>query len=144
VPAATAFGVWALFVGEVGFAVSIVAALTIGIVVDDSVHFLSKYLVARREEGLEPEEAVRYAFASVGRALWVTSAVLIAGFVILAQSSFKQNADLGLLSAITIAIALMADFFLLPTLLLLLDRSPVEQRAEEPIYAEPALGETQS
>ncbi|NIM01493.1 MAG: outer membrane lipoprotein-sorting protein [Acidobacteria bacterium] len=131
IPAATAFGVWALLVGEIGFAVSVVAALTIGIVVDDSVHFLTKYLVARREERMSPPDAVRYAFGSVGRALWITSAVLVAGFAILAQSTFKQNGDLGLLSAVTIAIALMADFFMLPGLLLLVDR----QRGERTVTA---------
>ena len=122
IPAAMAFGLWGLLVGKVGFAVSVVAAMTMGIVVDDSVHFLSKYLRARREKDLSPEDAVRYSFASVGRALWVTSAVLVAGFIVLAQSSFKQNSDMGLLAAITIGFALVADFLLLPGLLLLIDR----------------------
>ena len=117
-----AFGAWGLLVGQVGFAVSVVAALTMGIVVDDTVHFLTKYLRARREKGLAAPDAVRYAFASVGRALWVTSTVLIAGFVILAQSTFKQNSDLGLLSAVTIGFALIADFFMLPGLLIAIDR----------------------
>jgi predicted RND superfamily exporter protein len=111
----------------------VVAALTMGIVVDDSVHFLTKYLRARRERGLSAPDAVRYAFASVGRALWVTSVVLIAGFVILSQSTFKQNSDLGLLSAVTIAFALVADFFLLPGILIALDRSaPATQRSALP------------
>ncbi len=122
IPATMAFGAWGLLVGQVGFTVSVVAALTMGIVVDDTVHFLTKYLRARRERGLEAPDAVRYAFHSVGRALWITSTVLIAGFVILAQSTFKQNSDLGLLSAVTIAFALVADFFLLPGLLILVDR----------------------
>ena len=123
VPAAAAFGAWALLVGEVGFAVSVVAALTMGIVVDDSVHFLAKYLRARRERGLDAKDAVRYAFGSVGRALWVTSVVLVAGFAILSQSTFKQNSDLGILTAVTISFALAADFLLLPGLLIMLDRS---------------------
>ncbi len=122
IPATMAFGAWGLLVGQVGFTVSVVAALTMGIVVDDTVHCLTKYLRARRERGLEAPDAVRYAFHSVGRALWITSTVLIAGFVILAQSTFKQNSDLGLLSAVTIAFALVADFFLLPGLLILVDR----------------------
>jgi predicted RND superfamily exporter protein len=133
IPAAAAFGAWGLLVGQVGFAVSVVAAMTMGIVVDDSVHFLSKYLRARREKGLEAPEAVRYAFDSVGRALWVTSAVLVAGFVILAQSTFKQNADMGLLAAVTIVFALAADFVLLPALLLLVDgkRAHLEAAARQ-------------
>ena len=110
--------------------------MTMGIVVDDTVHFLSKYLRGRREKGLDAAGSVRYAFSSVGRALVVTSAVLTAGFLILAQSTFKQNADLGLLAAVTIFFALVADFFLLPPLLLRLDR-----RGKDP-EADPALEAT--
>ncbi|OAD19324.1 integral membrane protein [Candidatus Thiomargarita nelsonii] len=68
-PTAMAFGLWGMLVGEVGLGLSVVAGLTIGIVVDDTIHYLSKYLRARREKGLSPEEAVRYAFRSVGLAL---------------------------------------------------------------------------
>jgi len=64
------------------------------------VHFLSKYLRARREKGLGSAQAVRYAFARVGTALWVTSVVLMAGFLVLSLSAFKMNADMGLLTAI--------------------------------------------
>lgn len=92
--------------------------MTLGIVVDDTVHFLSKYLRARREKGFSSPDAVRYAFASVGKALWVTSVVLIAGFIVLACSSFKLNSGMGTLSAIVIALALLADFLLLPPLLM--------------------------
>ena len=130
VPAAMAFGAWGLIVGEMGFAVSVVAAMTMGIVVDDTVHFLTKYLRARREKELDAGGAVRYAFNSVGRALWITSAVLVAGFVVLAQSTFKQNSDMGLLAAVTILFALVADFFLLPTILIWLDRPGREREAE--------------
>jgi predicted RND superfamily exporter protein len=122
VPATMAFGAWGVLVGRVGFAVSVVAAMTMGIVVDDTVHFLTKYLRARREKGLDAAGAVRYAFSSVGQALWVTSAVLITGFLVLSQSAFQQNSEMGLLAAVTISFALLADFFLLPTLLIVLDR----------------------
>lgn len=128
-PAAMGFGVWALAVGQVGLALSVVAAMTLGIVVDDTVHFLSKYLRARREKNLNAEDAVRYAFRSVGLALSVTTAVLVAGFMVLAQSAFELNSGMGLLTAITISIALFVDFLFLPPLLLLLDRDKEEQPA---------------
>ncbi len=99
-----------------------VAATGLGIIVDDSVHFLSKYLRARREKGASPEDAVRYAFATVGRALWVTSAVLVLGFATLALSAFELNQSLGLLTALSIFAALVADFLLLPPLLLAIDK----------------------
>ena len=122
VPAGMAFGVWALMEGRVGLALSVVAAMTLGIVVDDTVHFLSKYLRARREQGLNAEDAVRYAFSSVGMALWVTTLVLVAGFLVLAQSHFELNSAMGLLTAVTISIALFVDFLFLPPLLMLVDK----------------------
>jgi len=117
-PIGMGFGLWGLFVGEVGLALSVVGGMTIGIVVDDTVHFLSKYLRARREQGLSPEDAVRYAFHTVGTALWVTTLVLMLGFGVLALSDFKLNAGMGLLTAITIGLALLADFFFLPPLIM--------------------------
>lgn len=122
IPAVMAFGFWGFLVGEIGLASSVVAATSLGIIVDDCVHFLSKYLRARREKGASPEDAVRYAFATVGRALWVTSAVLIAGFATLALSAFELNQSLGLLTALAIFAALFADFLLLPPLLLAIDK----------------------
>ncbi len=122
-PAAIAFGFWGIFVGQVNMAVSVVAAITLGIVVDDTVHFLSKYLRARREKGLNAQESVRYAFSSVGVALLVTTAVLVAGFLILGQSGFEINSAMAALTATTITIALVIDFLLLPPLLMSLDKS---------------------
>ncbi len=123
VPAAMGFGLWGLFVGEVGLALSIVTTMTLGIVVDDTVHFLSKYLRAKREHGYSAEEAVRYAFKHVGRALLTTSVVLVAGFLVLAQSHFELNAGMGMLTSIIITLALMADFFFLPPLLMKLEKN---------------------
>ncbi len=130
IPAVMAFGFWGLLVGEIGLASSVVAATSLGIIVDDSVHFLSKYLRARRERGASPEDAVRYAFATVGRALTVTSAVLVAGFVVLALSAFQLNQSLGLLTALAIFAALVADFLLLPPLLLAIDKE--KKHADQP------------
>jgi len=121
-PAAMGFGLWGLLYGQVGLGLSIVAGLTLGIVVDDTVHFLSKYLRARREQGMNSQDAVRYAFHTVGIALLVTTIVLVAGFLVLAQSTFKLNSDMGLLTSITIAFALLADFIFLPPLLMKLDK----------------------
>jgi len=121
-PAAIGFGIWGLYSGQVGLGLSVVIGMTLGIVVDDTVHFLSKYLHARRDKGANTKEAVHYAFDNVGRALWVTTFVLVAGFTVLAQSSFKMNADMGFLTALTIFVALVVDFLFLPPLLMLLDK----------------------
>ncbi|WP_050920303.1 efflux RND transporter permease subunit [Vibrio campbellii] len=125
-PAVIGFGLWALISGEINLGLSVVVTLTLGIVVDDAVHFLSKYQRARKE-GQTAEQAVRYAFHTVGRALWITTVVLVAGFSVLAMSSFRLNADMGQLSAIVIFIALVVDFLFLPTLLMLFDKATYPQ-----------------
>ncbi|MYB34319.1 MAG: MMPL family transporter [Gammaproteobacteria bacterium] len=124
VPGLMAFGMWGMMVGEVGLALSVVLAMTIGIVVDDSVHFLCKYLHARRHLHRDPEDSVRYAFRTVGRALYSTTAILTAGFLILGFSDFLPTGQMGQLTAIVIALALICDFLLLPPLLLMIDRQP--------------------
>ncbi len=120
-PAATAFGVWALVYQEVGFAISVIAGLSIGIIVDDTVHFLSKYQHARFELGMDPADAIRYAFRTVGTAIVGTSFIVAAGFVMLGLSTFRVTSYMGLLTSLAVMMALVNDFFLLPSLLLVLD-----------------------
>ncbi len=121
-PAFMAFGLWGILFSQVGMALSVVTAMSLGIVVDDSVHFLTKYVRARREHNMSAEEAVCYSFRTVGKALWISSAVLFIGFYVLTFSGFKLNSDMGLLTAIVIALALAADFLFLPPLLMKLER----------------------
>ncbi len=122
VPTAMAFGIWGLLVGQVGLGLSVVAGLTIGIVVDDTIHYLSKYLRARREKNMDSPAAVLYAFRSVGLALWITTLALVAGFAILSMSHFAVNSNMGSMTAVTIVLALIADFLFLPPLLMKLDK----------------------
>jgi hypothetical protein len=129
IPAGMAFGLWGLMVGQVGLALSVVTGMTLGIVVDDTVHFLSKYLRARREKGLNAQDATRYAFRTVGLALVATSVVLVFGFLVLTQSAFTLNSDMGLMTAVTIMFALIADFLLLPPLLMALDKKEMKHAA---------------
>ena len=117
-PAGMAFGIWGICVGQVGLSLSVVAGMTLGIVVDDTVHFLSKYIHARRDKGFDAQKAVRYSFNTVGIALWITSLVLVMGFLVLGQSHFSLNADMGIMAALTIGIALIMDFLFLPALLM--------------------------
>ena len=132
VPAVLGFGVWGLTVGQVSLSLSVVVAMTIGIVVDDTVHFLSKYRRARREYGQSPDEAVRYAFDTAGLALFTTTVVLVAGFLIFVFSPFVPTAQVGVLTATIIAFALIADLTLLPALLAAVDRRSGERDAPDP------------
>ena len=121
IPAAMSFGLWGYLVGRVGLAGSVMTAIAFGIIVDDTIHFLSKYLRGRRD-GLSAPEAVRSTFRTVGRALWTTTAVLALGFLVFASSGFEVSWALGLMVATTIVFALVADFLLLPPLLMVIDR----------------------
>jgi predicted RND superfamily exporter protein len=107
-----------------------VSAVALGIVVDDSVHFLSKYLRARREKGLDQAEAITYAFETVGLALIVTTIILTVGFLVMAMSAFQINEQLGMMTAVTMVIALVMDFTLLPALLLIGYKKTVKEEGQ--------------
>ena len=132
IPAVLGLGVWGLTVGQVGLSLSVVVAMTVGIVVDDTVHFLSKYRRARIEYGQTPEDAVRYAFDTAGRALITTTVVLVVGFLIFVFSPFVPTAQVGVLTATIIAFALVADLSLLPALLATLDRRSEKRSSPAP------------
>jgi len=122
IPAFMAFGVWGLVNGQVNMAVAMVFSITLGILVDDTVHFITKYRRGRTVKGLSKEASIEYAFSNVGEALIITTLVLAMGFALLGTSSFKLNAIAGNLTAITIVIALIFDFLILPPILMLIDR----------------------
>ena len=130
-PILTTFGAWALLVGTVGFSVATVASISLGIIVDDTVHFLSKYVRARNERALSIEDSIRYAFHNVGIAIVVNTIILAAGFFVMTTSAFKLNVDLGLMTILAISFALILDFLLLPALLLLGKRKQQVSKAPE-------------
>lgn len=138
-PLGVAFGGWALLSAEINFTMAVTLGMVMGIIVDDTIHFLTKYRRAREELGLNPEDAIRYAFRTVGTALLVTSIILCAGFMIVSTSAFLPNGGMAQLTTMAIIAALLVDFFLLPPLLLLFDREQNPQSNEEspnePAYA---------
>ena len=119
-PAAMAMGLWGYLVVEVGISAAVVTAIAFGIIVDDTIHFMTKYVSARKRGEL-PSQSVQYAFRNVGRPLMVTTLVFALGFLVFAASGLIPNQTLGLLTGMTVIIALVADFLLLPPLLMLLD-----------------------
>ena len=125
-PILTTFGAWAILIGEVGFSVAAVASISLGIIVDDTVHFLSKYNRARTEKGLNAADSIRFSFNNVGIPILVNTIILAIGFIVLTTSSFKVNFDMGMLTAIAIVFALILDFLLLPALLLIFDKKDLK------------------
>jgi len=99
----------------------VVATVALGICVDDSIHFLTKFTKARRE-GYGMEESLRRAFRQVGAALTWTTIVLMLGFSALTMGTFRPNIVIGYLGTTMIGLAWVADFVLLPAVLSYLDR----------------------
>jgi len=119
-PILVGFGFWYFYKGEINVGMVVVFGMTLGIIVDDTVHFMSKFLRAQREYGYNAKQAVTYAFETVGKALVTTTIVLLAGFAVLATSSFAMNSYMARITVIIIPAALIIDFILLPALLVLL------------------------
>jgi predicted RND superfamily exporter protein len=124
-PVVLAYGAWGYISGRIDLGLSIVACMSIGLVVDDTVHFLSKYKFAR-QQGKTTEQAINYAFSTVGIAMLITTLVLTTGFSLLALSSFSPTHGMGALLALTAVFALVIDFLFLPILLMTFDNSLVK------------------
>ncbi len=121
-PAIIGFGIWGMAVGYLGIAAAPAVVVAFGIVVDNTIHFLSKYLRARRVKEYSVTQAIHYSYHRVGMALGVTSTILSMGFVVLAFSSIKPNQFLGEMTALSLVISLAITFFILPPLLILLEK----------------------
>lgn len=121
IPALVGFGLWGLLVGTVNLGASVLVAMTLGIVVDDTIHYLVAWR-RRRKAGASAGEAAAEALQSVGPAMIITTLSLIAGFCVLGLSGFDVNRTLGTFTAIIIAVALAVDLFMLPSALTLMDR----------------------
>ena len=119
-PSLVGFGIWGMLVGTIGLAGSVVTAMTIGLVVDDTIYFLLMYQAARKR-GMNAEEAINYVFATVGVAMLVITASLALGFGTLVFSGFEINRSLGGMTAIVILSNLFIDWLMLPPLMRLLD-----------------------
>jgi hypothetical protein len=116
-PSLIGFGIWGYLVGEVGLSLSVVTTMTLGIVVDDTIHFLHKYLGSRRE-GKSAADAIRHTYREVAEATTITSVVLVLGFSVLAFSHYHLNSTMGMLTALVLAIALVLELVFMPVLLL--------------------------
>ena len=120
-PIGMAFGVWGLLNGNIDLGLTLVLGIAFSVVIDDSIHFISKYERARRQ-GLSSEDAVRSAFRTVGYALITTSLVLGLGFAWLANSNIQITVNNAIVTCLSIAFALLLDLFLLPILFLFTDK----------------------
>ncbi len=116
IPVLLFFGMLGAGVAPLSLPTSLIGCVALGITVDDTVHYLARYR-DERARGLDPFEANRVCARNVGRANLITSFTLIAGFLVVALSSFATLRQFGLLSATTMAMCLAGDLFLLPAIL---------------------------
>lgn len=119
-PATIVFGVWGLMVGELSPYILMLFSISIGLVVDDSVHILSKYIHARRE-GKTPESAVQYSLDTAGPAITITTLSLALGTFVLVLSNTFYYQNVALLLTPIIMVALLLDLLFLPPLLIKFD-----------------------
>ncbi len=95
--------------------------ICLGIAVDDTIHFLSRYQIEQKQTS-DVGEAIEKAFQEVGSGLVMTTIVLVAGFGSVIFSDTKDYRVFGSLGVITLVIALLCDLFLLPAILKTFDR----------------------
>jgi uncharacterized protein len=132
-PILMAYGVWGILVGQVGIGVAMVSGISVGIIVDDTVHFLSKYLQGKRELKLDALGSVKHVFNVVGPSIVFTSIILMVGFLAMALvSEFKMNSDMGYMTAMIVFIALIFDLVALPIGLMIFDKQNAQTQTVKP------------
>jgi predicted RND superfamily exporter protein len=120
-PAAVVYGIWGVGSGIIDIAAAGTLSISLGIVVDDTIHILKRY-ISYRNRGYSPDHSLHLTFEQVGSALVLTTVVLSAGMLILTFSIFGPNKTTAQLMASIISVALLFDLVMLPHLLKTLDR----------------------
>ena len=127
-PATIVFGFWGLFIGELSPYILMLFSISIGLVVDDSVHILSKYIWAIRK-GEDPPTAVSYSLDKAGSAITITTLALAVGTFILVFSNTFHFQNVALLLTPIILVAWLLDLLFLPPLLIRFDQWNQRRRA---------------
>ena len=117
-PVLTIFGIMGYLEISLDTDTLLVAPITIGIAVDDTIHFLTNYRAEVSKHG-NIKEGIIKTFRETGQAITFTSIILSIGFLIFLMSSHQGLSNFGIMSAIAFFTALLADLFLLPSMCLL-------------------------
>ena len=110
---------------------AVIFTIAFGIAVDDSIHYLARFRMETLQ-GISLHDAVRNTTIHTGRAIILTSLILLAGFGVLGTSSFESNMLMGLLTCLTIFTALIADLLFLPALIYWMNPQVISQEAASP------------
>jgi len=114
-PIVAFFGILGLTGITLNLATSLVATVALGIAVDDSIHYFSRFNTESRRLANE-ELGVERALAAVIRPVTFTTAALCAGFLALVVSDLRNQVEFGVLAAVTLFIAWLVDLTLSPAL----------------------------
>tara|TARA_Y100001933_G_scaffold17312_1_gene15039 strand:+ start:4034 stop:6286 length:2253 start_codon:yes stop_codon:yes gene_type:complete len=117
VPILAGFGAWGWIDAEIGMAATLVVAITIGVVIDDTIHLTYRYIDGLRNLDLTPWGATAYSVHKAGTAILITSLVLVGGLLVLTMSDFRMNSTFGLCASLVIGLALVYNLVIAPRLL---------------------------
>lgn len=118
-PALIGFGIWYFILGYINLGMTAVFGMTLGIIVDNSIHFITKYNRGVKELNLSPAEAVQFAITKVGKAIVATTSIICIGFFVLTQSSFLLNSSLALITIIILVLSMVICLTSLPALIIM-------------------------
>lgn len=119
IPLLITAGVMGYFGVDIKPSTAVIFTIAFGIAVDDSIHYLARFRIETLR-GLSLSEALLITTEKTGRAIILTSMILLVGFGVLATSDFQSTMLMGLLTCLTIFVAIVADLFFLPALIYLL------------------------
>ena len=114
IPVAAGFGIWAFFYSTIGLAVTIVVALTIGVVIDDTVHLFHRMKYGVDHLSFDTRETVEYSVHRVGAPIVATTLLLAIGFLPLIFSTFQVNSTFAICTTAILTLSLAFDLVLLP------------------------------
>lgn len=117
IPILTGFGAWGWIDAEIGMAATLVVAITIGVVIDDTIHLTYRYVDGFRNLDLTRWGATAYSVHKAGTAILITSLVLAGGLLVLTVSDFRMNSTFGLCASLVIGLALVYNLVIAPRLL---------------------------
>ena len=120
-PIALVVGVMGWLDIDIDMGVAIAGAIIIGVAVDDTIHFMVKYIEARKR-GDNLHDAMMYVMSYAGSAIIFTTIVLSLAFLVFVFSNFNPNYHFGIVTASALVIAVVVDLVALPALILLADK----------------------
>jgi predicted RND superfamily exporter protein len=134
-PVAMVLGLMGLWRIPVNIATVLIAGIAVGLAVDDTIHVVHTFQELRRR-GMDRSKACEETLVAVGLRMVMTSCILVGSFAIMGLSDFMPTSQFGLLSSLTIVLALAADATLLPVVLAWRRREPAGQRRTDRALAE--------